>query len=130
MITNNPNQRKVFLIAITILLAVNMVLLSFLLYKKEGNGKVHNRPDRKTMISNFLKNDIGFDQNQLLQYDTASNLYRSKMKSWFESLGANKNNQLKKLVQTNSKKAILLLLTIQSLKNWVKSQRKTIKRWR
>ena len=73
MITNNPNQRKVFLIAITILLAVNMVLLSFLLYKKEGNGKVHNRPDRKTMISNFLKNDIGFDQNQLLQYNKWNN---------------------------------------------------------
>ena len=99
MITNNKNQRKVLLIAITILLAVNIVLLSFLLFKKEGNSKEHNRPDRKTMISNFLKTDVGFDQSQLLQYDTASNLYRSKMKSLFESFGANKNYQLKKLVE-------------------------------
>ena len=117
MITNNPNQRKVFLIAITILLAVNMVLLSFLLYKKEGNGKVHNRPDRKTMISNFLKNDIGFDQNQLLQYDTASNLYRSKMKILFESLGANKNNQLKKLVEGNFNDSIVEKLGEESAEN-------------
>ena len=51
------------------------------------------------MISNFLKTDVGFDQSQLLQYDTASNLYRSKMKSLFESFGANKNYQLKKLVE-------------------------------
>lgn len=99
MITNNKNQRKVLLTAITILLAVNIVLLSFLLFKKEGNSKEHNRPDRKTMISNFLKTDVGFDQSQLLQYDTASNLYRSKMKSLFESFGANKNYQLKKLVE-------------------------------
>ena len=55
MITNNKNQRKVLLIAITILLAVNIVLLSFLLFKNEGNSKEHNIPDRKTMISKIFK---------------------------------------------------------------------------
>ena len=117
MITNNPNQRKIFLIAITILLAVNIVLLSFLLYKKEGDSKVHNRPDRKTMISNFLKTDIGFDQNQLLQYDTTSNLYRTKMKSLFESLGANKNNQLRKLVDGDFNDSIIQKLGEESAEN-------------
>jgi hypothetical protein len=117
MITNNTNQRKVLLIAITILLTINIVLLSFLLFKKEGNSKVHNRPDRKAMISNFLKTDIGFDQNQLLQYDTASNLYRSKMKSFSESLGANKNNQLKKLVESNFNDSIIQQLGDESAAN-------------
>jgi len=117
MITNNTNQRKILLISFTILLAVNIVLLSFLLFKKEGNSKEHNRPDRKAMISNFLKTDVGFDQNQLLQYDTASNMYRSKMKSLFESLGTNKNDQLKKLVEGNFNDSIIQKLGEESAAN-------------
>jgi hypothetical protein len=117
MITNNTNQRKVLLIAFTILFAVNIVLLSFLLFKKEGNSKEHNRPDRKAMISNFLKTDVGFDQSQLLQYDTASNLYRSKMKSLFESFGTNKNDQLKKLVEGNFNDSIIQKLGDESAAN-------------
>lgn len=117
MITNNTNQRKILLISFTILLAVNIVLLSFLLFKKEGSYKEHNRPDRKAMISNFLKTDVGFDQNQLLQYDTASNLYRSKMKSLFESLGTNKNDQLKKLVEGNFNDSVIQKLGEESAAN-------------
>jgi len=117
MITNNTNQRKILLISFTILLAVNIVLLSFLLFKKEGSSKEHNRPDRKAMISNFLKTDVGFDQNQLLQYDTASNMYRSKMKSLFESLGTNKNDQLKKLVEGNFNDSVIQKLGEESAAN-------------
>ena len=117
MITNNTNQQKILLISFTILLAVNIVLLSFLLFKKEGSSKEHNRPDRKAMISNFLKTDVGFDQNQLLQYDTASNLYRSKMKSLFESLGTNKNDQLKKLVEGNFNDSVIQKLGEESAAN-------------
>jgi hypothetical protein len=69
------------------------------------------------MISNFLKTDVGFDQNQLLQYDTASNLYRSKMKSLFESLGTNKNDQLKKLVEGNFNDSIIQKLGEESAAN-------------
>ena len=117
MISNNSNQRKVLLIAFTILLAVNIVLLSFLLFKKDGNPKEHNRPDRKAMISNFLKTDVGFDQSQLLQYDTTSNLYRSKMKSLFESFGTNKNDQLKKLVEGTFNDSIIQKLGEESAVN-------------
>jgi flagellar basal body-associated protein FliL len=117
MITNNPNQRKVFLIALIILLAVNIVLLTFLLVNKEGSRKGHNRPDRKAMISNFLKTDIGFDQQQLLQYDTASNLYRSKTKHLFENFRANKNEQLKQLVAGNFSDSVIQLLGEQSAAN-------------
>ncbi len=114
MITNNPNQRKVFLIALIILLAVNIVLLTFLLVNKEGSRRGHNRPDRKAMISNFLKTAIGFDEHQLLQYDSASNLYRSKTKHLFENFRANKNEQLKQLVAGNFSDSVIQLLGDQS----------------
>jgi hypothetical protein len=113
MIINNPNQRKVFLIAITILLSVNIVLLTFLLVNKDGKRQ-GQRPDRKAIISNFLKTDVGFNQQQLLQYDTTSNLYRSKVKRLFENIGTNKNEQLKKLVAGNFSDSIIQLLGEQS----------------
>lgn len=116
MIINNPNQRKVFLIAITILLSVNIALLTFLLVNKDGKRQ-GQRPDRKAMISNFLKNDVGFNQQQLLQYDTTSNLYRSKVKRLFENIGTNKNEQLKKLVAGNFSDSIIQLLGEQSAAN-------------
>jgi hypothetical protein len=109
MIINNPNQRKVFLIAITILLSVNIVLLTFLLVNKDGKRQ-GQRPDRKAIISNFLKTDVGFNQQQLLQYDTTSNLYRSKVKRLFENIGTNKNEQLKQLVAGNFSDSIIQLL--------------------
>ena len=106
MIINNPNQRKVFLITITILLSVNIVLLAFLLLNKD-RAKQGAKPDRKAVISNFLKKEIGFDQEQLLQYDTTSKLYRVKIKSFFENFGTNKNEQLKKLVSGNFSDSVI-----------------------
>ena len=106
MIINNPNQRKVFLITITILLSVNIVLLTFLLLNKD-RAKQGAKSDRKTVISNFLKKEIGFDQEQLLQYDTTSKLYRVKIKSFFENFGTNKNEQLKKLVSGNFSDSVI-----------------------
>lgn len=106
MIINNPNQRKVFLITITILLSVNIVLLAFLLLNKD-RAKQGAKQDRKTVISNFLKKEIGFDQEQLLQYDTTSKLYRVKIKSFFENFGTNKNEQLKKLVSGNFSDSVI-----------------------
>jgi hypothetical protein len=113
MIQNNPNQRKAFLIAIVILLSLNVILLAFLLLGKEVRHAVH-RPDRKAMISNFLKTEIGFDQHQLLQYDSASNRYRSKIKHLAENFGARKNEQFKKLLSGNFSDSVVQLLVKQS----------------
>ena len=113
MIPNNPNQRKVFLIAIIILLSLNILLLAFLLLDKKEPQRGH-RPDRKALISNFLKTEIGFDQQQLLRYDAASNLYRSKIKPLAENIRANKNEQLKKLVAGNFSDSIVQLMVKQS----------------
>lgn len=113
MTPNNPNQRKAFLIAIIILLSLNIVLLAFLLLSKEEPKRSHS-PDRKALISNFLKTEIGFDQQQLLQYDTASNLYRSKIKLLAENIRSNKNEQIKKLVAGNFSDSVVQLLLQQS----------------
>lgn len=103
---NNQNKSKVFLVIIAILVIANIAMLSFLLQKKETSPRVE-KPDRKTVISNFLKDEIGFNQSQLTQYDTLSNRQRDKMKSLFEDMRNNKNDQLKQLVAGNFSDSVI-----------------------
>src|SRR5665647_869354 len=94
---NNQNKSKVFLVIIAILLIANIAMLAFFLQKK-GSGKQGGRPDRKAFIANFLKKDIGFNQQQLIQYDTLSNRHRKKISSLFENVRNNKNEQFQQLL--------------------------------
>lgn len=94
---NDQNKSKAFLVIIAILLITNIAMLIFFL-TKEGPAKQTTRPDRKTYISNFLKNEIGFNQSQLVQYDTLSNQQKEKMTLFFETMRRRKNEQFKELV--------------------------------
>ena len=96
---NKQNRSKVFLTIIGILLVVNIALVSFFLLKKDT--KREKRPDRKAIIANFLKTEIGFDTAQLQQYDTLSNRYRAYMKKMFDSSRITKDNQFKELTTAN-----------------------------
>ena len=64
--TNIQNQKKVLIVIIAILLIANVAMLAFFLQKKEPEKP--RRPDRKTVIANFLKNDLGFNQQQFDWY--------------------------------------------------------------
>jgi hypothetical protein len=55
------SNSKIFLLIIGILLITNIALLSFLL----RGAKENFRQDRRAYIAAFLKNDIGFDEQQL-----------------------------------------------------------------
>ncbi|MBL7703668.1 MAG: hypothetical protein JNM14_15565 [Ferruginibacter sp.] len=95
---NKQNRSKVFLTIIGILLLANIALVSFLLLKKEEPKP--ERPDRKTVIANFLKNEIGFDVAQLQQYDTLSERHKGNMKKMMDSLRATKEQQFKEMAAT------------------------------
>lgn len=97
---NKQNRSKVFLTIIGILLVANIVLVSFLLMKKDG-GKREKRPDRKTIIAGFLKNEIGFDTIQLKEYDSLSTRHTDNMKKVMDSLKGTKEKQFKELAAIN-----------------------------
>jgi Spy/CpxP family protein refolding chaperone len=97
---NKENRSKVFLTIIGILLVANITLVSFFLLKKD-DSKREKRPDRKAMISAFLKNEIGFDTVQLLQYDTLSDRHKENMKKLMDSLRLPKDQQFKALAAAN-----------------------------
>ncbi|MEP7143201.1 MAG: hypothetical protein ABI707_10045 [Ferruginibacter sp.] len=110
---NNQNRSKVFLVIIAILLIANIAMLAFFLQKK-GLARQSDRPDKKAFISNLLQKEIGFDQQQLSQYDTLSNRNREKIGKLFENVRNNKTRQFKQLVALNFNDSAVKLVAGQS----------------
>ena len=110
---NNQNKSKIFLLIIAILLVANIAMLSFFLQKKEPE-KVNRRPDRKAMIANFLKDEIGFTTQQLAQYDSLSNQQQEKMKALFDTMRNNKTQQFKQLAAGNFTDSAINIVADQS----------------
>ncbi len=105
--TNNQNKSKVFLTIIVILLIANIAMVLLFLLKKDGDKHGKQRPDRKTMIANFLKNEIGFSTEQLQQYDTLSTVHWENMKIMFDSLRSSKDKQFKELTSGNFSDSVI-----------------------
>ena len=104
---NKQNRSKIFLSIIGILLIANIAMVSFFLMKKDDDKQRGKRPDRRAMIADFLKKDIGFDMVQLQQYDTLSNLHKEDMKKMFDSLGMAKDKQFNELVTGNFSDSVM-----------------------
>ena len=110
---NKQNRSKVFVAIIGILLVANIVLVSFLLMKKDG-GNHQKRPDKKAIISAFLKNEIGFDTVQLRQYDTLSTRHTDNIKKIMDSLKGTKEKQFKELAALNFSDSAMDVITNRS----------------
>jgi hypothetical protein len=91
-------KSKLYLLIIGILAIANITLLYFLLSdnckpsKRRGGWAAHDAAAR-----NFLQNDIGFNQQQLVQFDTLVKPHREKMKGIMELNKKEKENQFKQL---------------------------------
>lgn len=110
---NRQNRNKVFLSVIAILLVANIAMVTFFLMKKDYR-RSEKRPDRKTMIAEFLKNEIGFTPEQLQQYDTLSTKHQENVKKMFESHRASKDKQFKELAAGNFSDSIVNRVADQS----------------
>lgn len=97
---NKQNRSKVFLTIIGILLVANIALVSFFLMKKDGSRR-EKKPEWKTVISGFLKNEIGFDTVQLNKYYSLSDRHRESMKKMMDSLRTPKDKQFNELAAAN-----------------------------
>ncbi len=89
-------KSKILLIIIGILLVANLVLLCFFITNKPAEKK-GMRGDRKAMITAFLKNDIGFSQQQIQQYDSLNQLHHTKVKTMFDEARNDKEKQFKQM---------------------------------
>jgi len=111
---NKENRPKVYLTIIAILLVANIAMVYFFLMKKDSHKLDKQRPDRRTMIGNFLKTEIGFDTVQLQQYDTLSIRHKEGMKKMFDSLKSSKDKQFKMLTAADFSDSIMTAVAEQS----------------
>jgi len=103
---NTQPKNKMLVIIIGILLIANIVTLSLLLINKNGQSR-SGRQDRKTQVTAFLKNEVGFAEDQLNRYDTLSKAHKAEMKSSFDAMAAGREIIFKELaVQSYSDSAI------------------------
>ncbi|MGB4844858.1 MAG: hypothetical protein WBP16_10365 [Ferruginibacter sp.] len=115
---NTQNKSKVLLSIIGILLIANIAMVAFFLTKKDNKkGDDRQRPDRRTMISSFLKTEIGFDTVQLQQYDTLSIRHKEGMKKMFDSLRSSKDKQFKMLTAASFSDSVMTAVAEQSAAN-------------
>jgi Spy/CpxP family protein refolding chaperone len=113
MMTEKQSKNKVLILIIAILLISNIAILTFFLMKKDG-GHMEKRPDRKAMIADFLKKEIGFSEAQLQQYDTLSDRHRENVKKMFENLRSSKDKQFKQLTAGDFSDSIINSVADQS----------------
>ena len=110
---NKQNRSKVFLLVIAILLVANIAMVAFFVMKKDDR-RMEKRPDRKTMIAEFLKKEIGFTPEQLQQYDTLSTRHQENVKKMFEGHRASKDKQFKELASGDFSDSVMNLVADQS----------------
>lgn len=93
-------MRKIFLVIIGFLLITNIVMLIFFIQKKPPE-RHNNRSGIKAYITNILKNDVGFNEQQIAKYDTLSNMHRTKIRQMSQDTRDKKEVMFKKMVAGN-----------------------------
>jgi Spy/CpxP family protein refolding chaperone len=88
----NSSRVKVLLFLVGILLVTNLVLLMFFVLGKGDDGPREKRPshDRSSMMRTFLKDSVGFNDQQLAQFDQIRAKNREDMKPLFEDMRQSK----------------------------------------
>ena len=83
------SRNKLLLFIVAILLLANVVLLYFLF---KGDSQPKPTPRERRGISEQLKNDVGFNAEQLKAYELRREKHMGEMKGLFEDLRQTKEN--------------------------------------
>ena len=97
---STQTKSKLYIFIIGILLITNIAMLLFFLGGKHDAPKGASRgggDKGPAMMKDFLKKDVGFDDQQIQLYDTLSKQHRERTKADFDALKVNKEQQFKEL---------------------------------
>ena len=96
MRTENSSN-KIFIIVIALLFIANIVTLTLLLTADKKNYY----DDRKNSMRNYLKNEIGFSDAQLVAFDTVKSNHRAEVKPMFDEMRMRKQLNLRNIGAQN-----------------------------
>lgn len=83
----NSSRTKVLLFLVGILLLTNIALVIFFVGKRTPEKRGPRGGDRSSMVRDYLKDSVGFNEQQLARYDQLRHQNRENMKPLFEDLG-------------------------------------------
>ncbi|HYF32480.1 MAG TPA: Spy/CpxP family protein refolding chaperone [Chitinophagaceae bacterium] len=86
----NSSRIKILLFLVGILLVTNLVLLVFILGKKDGHEGRRVQQDRSSVMRIYLKDSVGFTDQQLAQFDKLRDQNKQDMKPLFEQMRQSK----------------------------------------
>jgi len=85
------------LLAVAVLVITNIGMVFFILHSKKMDKRDNRGGGKEQMMRSFLKDDVGFDDVQLQQFDTLSRRNKEKMKADFDQVRAGKQDLYKEL---------------------------------
>ncbi|HMJ46106.1 MAG TPA: hypothetical protein VK498_02165 [Ferruginibacter sp.] len=91
---NNKPKNKILILIIGILLVANVITLCYLW---KGEHKKNNRPDKAGYISTFLKEKVGFSDNQLVLFDSVFKRNKADVHAAFNDMSAAREQALNSL---------------------------------
>ena len=94
------NKTKLLMIAITVLVVINLVTLSFFISKGPGD-----RPGRKAIPREIVIEKLDFDAEQIAKYDQLIKVHRDSVSLLDREIKQNKNTLYKQLAQPNNQKS-------------------------
>ena len=94
-----PRNNKTMLVLIAILLLANIGGLAYFFINEQGHKKTDMAMQRKNAMAAYLKNDLGFNTAQLMQYDSMSSKHNRLIEPLIEQLKAEKEKRLRFLAE-------------------------------
>ena len=93
------SKTKVLVSAIVFLLLTNIGMLIFFLNCKD-HGKGGGKGGRSAAMRSFLQKEIGFNDQQLAQFDSLSKKHREQIKPSFDDMRNGREQEMKALGQS------------------------------
>ncbi len=89
----STSKNKLLVIIVGILLLTNIALIAFILFNKPPEKR--GRGDREAMMTEFLQKQVGFNEQQMQQYDTLNKQHKEKMRMRFDEMRSNRQQVYK-----------------------------------
>lgn len=89
----NNSKNKILLFIVLVMILTNIATLAYFLgFKQNTIGRVEKGERHTGPMTEFLKKDIGFDEQQMKTFDSVKQQQREAIKPLFEDLGKTKDS--------------------------------------
>jgi len=112
MMSQPRNKILVIIIAVLLLINIGMIVLIW-----KGNKTVSFHNDFKTAMPEFLQTEIGFNSQQMTQYDSLSCAYNDEFKTSMDELRMSRQEEFKQLSGAGFSDSAINSIAIRSVEN-------------